>query len=192
MAEWSLLGVWFWHFWGHASLCTRITVCMPPCCHWDGPEMQVEEEPGGCPSTNAWLGCQCSRGTGFPEPGSCRRKESGLDRWAAPSAVVRSTWCPVPCGLRLGAGAHSAALDLRWESPQPLAQSPLLCPMSLVPFSTQVTSGLRLSPQLTASPGLRSLLRPGLSTSCPVFVQENRLLAGPPSSGASGRGPWPL
>nr|KAF6369477.1 hypothetical protein mMyoMyo1_010799 [Myotis myotis] len=81
-----------------------------------------------------------------PGPGSCRRKESGLDRWAAQSAVVRSTWCPVPCGLRLGAGAHSAALDLRWESPQPLAQSPLLCPMSLVPFSTQVTSGLQLSP----------------------------------------------
>lgn len=129
---------------GHASLCTRIAVCMPPVatgmdrkCRW---RRNLEDAPPRMPGS----------ATGVPVAPGSRGLEAAGGRvaWTAGqlSAVVRSTWCPDPCRLRLGAGAHSAALDLQWESPQPLVQSPLLCPMSLVPFSTQVTSGLRLSP----------------------------------------------
>lgn len=118
------------------------------------------------PATRAWRSGVFWRHR-TPGPGSCRRqKETDLDRWAAPSAVAcaaRSAQGPLP------AGAGRRGLIRRpgppVESPRPPAQSPLLRPASRGPFSTQVTSGLPLSP--SASPGLRAP-RPG----CPSAAQS--------------------
>lgn len=145
------------------------------------------------PATRAWRSGVFWRHR-TPGPGSCRRqKETDLDRWAAPSAVAcvaRGAQDP----LRAGAGRRGLIRrpGPPVESPRPPAQSPLLRPASRGPFSTQVTSGLPLSP--SASPGLRA---PRLAVhQLPVFVQENmdasldRLPLGAAGSTA-GRGPRP-